>query len=118
VADRDTTVQELIEEVTRFQAERDWAKYHSPKNLAMGLAIETGELLEHFLWLTEEESRRVKEDPTAVAAVAEELSDVLTYLLNLALALKIDVSDAFRQKMRRNGEKYPAETYRGRYKVE
>jgi dCTP diphosphatase len=72
VTDKETTVQDLIEEVARFQAQRDWAKYHSPKNLAMGLAIETGELLEHFQWLTEEESRQVKEDPAAVAAVAEE----------------------------------------------
>ena len=117
MADRETTIQELIEEVRRFQQERDWKRYHSPKNLAMGLAIETGELLEHFQWINEQASREVVGDDKAMAEVRDELADVLCYVLNLALELEVDLSEAFREKMRKNAVKYPAEEYRGKYKL-
>ncbi len=63
MADVDTTIQELIDCVAAFEAEREWRKFHSPKNLAMGIAIETGELLEHFQWISEEESVAMTDDP-------------------------------------------------------
>lgn len=83
----------------------------------MGLAIETGELLEHFQWISTEESRQVMHDETQMTQVAEELADVLCYLLNLALEMKVDLSEAFFEKMKRNAQKYPADQYRGKYKL-
>jgi NTP pyrophosphatase (non-canonical NTP hydrolase) len=82
-------VQELIERIRAFNREREWGQYHSPKNLVMALAGEVGELIEHFQWLTEEQSR----SPPAAkrAAVEEEIGDVTICLLNLADQLGVDV---------------------------
>jgi NTP pyrophosphatase (non-canonical NTP hydrolase) len=80
----------------------------------MSLAIEAAELMEHFQWLTVEESQALASDPAQRAAVGEELADVLCYALALANALGIDASDAVRDKMRKNAQKYPADQYRGR----
>lgn len=118
MADKDTTLQQLKDVVAAFETERDWRPYHTPKNLALGVAVETGELLEHFLWLTPEESCQIADDPAALAAVKDEIADVFCYLLNLVHVLGIDLSDAFRAKMKRNAEKYPAEQYRGKYKLD
>ncbi len=115
--DNKTTLKELKEVIARFEAERDWKQFHAPKNLAMGLAIETAELLEHFQWISAEESRQVMHDETQMALVAEELADVLGYLLNLALEMEVDLSEAFYAKMKRNEQKYPADQYRGKYKL-
>lgn len=115
MADAVTTIAELKDLVLRFAQEREWERYHTPKNLAMGLAVETAELMEHFLWLEGEESRRVAEDPARKAAVAEEVADVACHLLNLCLVLGIDLSESFRAKMLKNAEKYPADRYRGRH---
>jgi NTP pyrophosphatase (non-canonical NTP hydrolase) len=101
--------------VERFVAERDWRQFHTPKNLAMALAIEAAELMEHFQWLTAEESRDVAGGPDKLAAVAEELADVLCYALALANELSIDVSAAVEAKMQKNAQKYPADEYRGRW---
>lgn len=117
MSDAKTTIKELIEVVAEFEAERDWRQFHSPKNLAMGLAIETGELLEHFQWISEEESQAVADDPEQMQQVREEAADVLCYLLNLALVMGIDLSEAFFDKMKQNEIKYPADQYRGKYKL-
>lgn len=114
-SDKRTTLAELKRLVADFAAERDWGRFHTPKNLAASVAIEAAELLERFQWLTPEESAAVKEDAARKNAVAEEISDVLSYLLNLADRLEIDVAAAFADKMRKNGEKYPAEAFRGVY---
>ena len=117
MADAKTTIEELITAVTAFEEERDWEKFHSPKNLAMGIAIETGELLEHFQWISEDESRNVVNDPEQMAQVREEIADVFCYVLGLAQSLDIDLSDAFHDKMKRNAEKYPVDRFRGKYKL-
>jgi len=116
MADDKTTVKELIDCVAAFEVERDWQQFHSPKNLALGIAIETGELLEHFQWISEQQSRQVADDPRQMAEVREEMADVLCYLLNLAHVLGVDLSDAFFEKVKRNAQKYPVEKYKGRYK--
>jgi len=113
--DATTTVAELREILARFVAERDWSQFHSPKNVSMALAIEAAELMEHFQWLTTEASRQLVDDPEKLAAVGEELADVVGYSLALANELGIDVSSAIRAKMVKNRLKYPAEEYRGRY---
>jgi NTP pyrophosphatase (non-canonical NTP hydrolase) len=113
--DETTTIAELKERVRRIVEERDWSQFHSPKNLSMSLAIEAAELMEHFQWISGEESRRLKEDPQRLAEVADELADVLCYSLALANELKLDLSSALAAKMLKNESKYPADRFRGRY---
>lgn len=91
----------------RFANERDWDQFHSPKNLAMALNVEAGELLEHFQWLTPEQSQNLPADKRA--RVAEEIADIQAYLIRIADKLEIDIQDAFELKMRQNTAKYPAE---------
>ena len=114
-SDQDTTVAELRKIIADFVAERDWSRFHAPKNVSMALAIEAAELMEHFQWLTTEASRELPKDPAKLAEVGEELADVIGYSFALANELGIDVSSAIRAKMVKNAEKYPAEKYRGRY---
>ncbi len=101
-------------ELREFVRERDWEKFHTPKNLAMALAGEAGELLEVFQWLTAEESSSVMQDPKAAQAVRDEVADVVVYCLRLSDVLKIDLGAAIKDKMRRNAEKYPADRARGK----
>ncbi len=105
--DQRTSVAQLREVVRQFVDQRHWQSFHNPKNLAMSLAIETGELMEHFQWLTLEECDRVADDPDKKHAVEEELADCLAYILAIANTMDIDLSQALRSKMIRNAEKYP-----------
>ncbi len=114
-SDEHTSVRELRELVAAFVEERDWRQFHAPKNLAMSLAIEAAELMEHFQWLTVPHSRELREDFARRSAIAEELADVFSYLLAMANELEIDLSSAVRDKMLKNAKKYPVEEYRGRY---
>ncbi|NLS97819.1 MAG: nucleotide pyrophosphohydrolase [Planctomycetaceae bacterium] len=111
--DDETTIFQLRQVVDRFVAERDWHQFHTPKNLAMSLAIEAAELMEHFQWLTPEQSWQVADRSEKKAEVGEEISDVLCYLLALANELKLDLSTALEAKMVKNAEKYPVHRYRG-----
>lgn len=113
--DATITLAQLRETVRQFVAERDWQQFHTPKNLSMSLAIEAAELMEHFQWLTAEQSRALNDDPAALAEVADEMSDVLCYLFAMANELEIDVSSALEAKMVKNRLKYPAAEFRGRY---
>ena len=94
-----------------FVQERDWVKFHSPKNLTMALSVEAAELMEHFQWLEESESRELP--PEKRAAVQDEMADVLIYLVRLADELGVDLLDAAVQKMARNEDRYPADKVRG-----
>lgn len=115
MSDSITTVAELKQLVADFVAERDWRRFHAPKNLSMSLAIEAAELMEHFQWISPDESRRLAEDAQRLAAVAEELADVVCYALAMANELGLDLSTAIRSKIAKNERKYPVEEYRGRY---
>lgn len=115
MTDRITTVGQLRAMVRRFVDDRDWQQFHAPKNLSMALSIEAAELMEHFQWLTVEHSRALRHDPDRLHAVTEELADVVCYALALANELDIDLTEAMRSKMRKNEEKYPVETYLGRF---
>ncbi len=115
MADSTTTLAELRKLVADFVEKRDWNQFHSPKNLSMSLAIEAAELMEHFQWLTLDESRTIADQPQRLAEVADELADVLCYALALANELKFDLAAAIRTKMQKNAQKYPAEKYRGRF---
>lgn len=115
MSDTTTTIADLKELMADFVAERDWRQFHAPKNLSMSLAIEAAELMEHFQWISSEESRRVGDNPSVLAEVSDELADVLCYALAMTNELGIDLSTAIRSKMAKNELKYPAEEYRGRY---
>jgi len=104
-------LQTLTQALRDFARARDWEQFHSPKNLAAALTVETAELLEHFQWLTEEQSRNLPGDKKE--QVAQELADVLLYLLQLSDKLGIDLLEAARAKLIANGEKYPVERARG-----
>jgi NTP pyrophosphatase (non-canonical NTP hydrolase) len=112
-----TTFAELKDAVRCFAQERAWEPFHSPKNLAMGLAVEAAELMEHFLWVDCGESRALAADPGRRAEVADEMADIANYLLNLSNVLGIDLSDAIRAKIAKNAIKYPVEKYRGRFEA-
>jgi len=116
--DATTTVATLREAMSRFVAERDWERFHSPKNLSMGAAVEAAELMEHFLWLENEASRQLGEDARKKEAVADEIADEACYLLALCNTLGIDLSEAIVAKLAKNASKYPAEAYRGRYRID
>ena len=105
------TLRDLREALRVFAAAREWDQFHSPRNLATALSVEAAELLEPFQWLTDEQSRNLP--PQTRAAVAEELADVLLYLVRLADKLDVDLEAAARAKIARNAEKYPVEKARG-----
>lgn len=100
-------------EVRRFRDARDWAQFHTPKNLAAALAIEAAELQEVFLWKTDKEIERAMETGPKRDAVAEELADVMLFALLLADRLDIDVGKAIADKLAANDRKYPVALARG-----
>jgi len=105
------SIQSLTQRLRDFALARDWAQFHSPKNLASALSVECGELLENFQWLTEEQSRHLSE--LQKQAVAMEVADVLIYLLQLCDTLQIDPLRAATEKLSQNERKYPVERARG-----
>lgn len=108
------SLNDLARQLEQFAAERDWQQFHSPKNLASALVVEAGELLEHFQWLTEAQSRAMP--PEKLEAVAGEVADVLLYLVQMATALGIDPVAAAQAKLQRNAQRYPVDQARGNSK--
>src|SRR5436853_3718998 len=106
------TLQDLTARLDAFASERDWDQFHNPKNLAMALAGEAGELIEHFQWLTPEEAANLP--PAAREEVAMEAADVLLFLLRLCDKLDIDLAEAASRKLVLNAKKYPVAKSRGR----
>jgi NTP pyrophosphatase (non-canonical NTP hydrolase) len=101
------SLQQLAADVHRFADERDWHRYHSPKNIASALIVEAAELLEHFQWRTEAESEADALPPEVHAAVADEMADVLLYLVQLGNRLGVDPVAAARAKLARNQTRFP-----------
>jgi len=102
---------ELMQRILDFRERRDWAQFHDPKNLAEAIAIESGELLEHFLWKSAAESREVVEEKRA--ELASELADILTFSFLFAHEAGIDIHKAIIDKMNLNEERYPVEKAKG-----
>ena len=105
------TIDDLSRRLGEFARVRDWEQFHSPKNLAMALAGEAGELLEHFQWLTQQQSANLQ--PEKKEAVALEMADILIYLLRLSERLDVDILDMAYRKMAINESRYPAERVKG-----
>jgi NTP pyrophosphatase (non-canonical NTP hydrolase) len=114
LTDSTTTLADLKARVLAFVRERDWEQFHSPKNLSMALAAEAGELMEHFLWATPEQSRAIAAEPAKRAKIADELADVVIYAIEFANMTGLDISAAIEAKMAANAKKYPVEKARGR----
>ena len=105
------SIEQLRDALHAFAAERDWDQFHSPKNLSMALTVETGELLEHFQWMSEQESRELSGEK--LAAVGAEIADVFIYLVRLTDKLGIDLLSTAAAKIELNARRYPADEFRG-----
>ncbi len=107
-----TLMKDLIRELREFAKERDWEQFHSPKNLSMALSAEVGELVEHFQWLTQEQSKNLPSDK--LEEIKDEIADVMIFLTNLADKLGIDPIEVAREKIEKNKRNYPADKVRGK----
>lgn len=105
--DQSTSIEELKQKAISFRDERNWKQFHDPKNLAMGMSIECGELQELFLWCSVEEIHQLLQNPAGKERVSEELADIFIYLLYLSDACGIDLSEAVWRKLEKNERKYP-----------
>ena len=101
----------LKNRIRLFADNRNWDQYHSPKNLAMALIVEAAELVEHFQWMTEDESSKI--DPDVHKEISQEIADIFVYLIRLSDKLNIDLINSANDKMDLNEKKYPAEKVRG-----
>ena len=118
MSDAETLVADLKEAVRSFVHNRDWERFHNPKDLAESICIEAAELLQLFQWIKPEESEQFKKKPVKVQRIKEELADVVIYSLSMANTLDIDLTSAILEKIEHNKEKYPSEQYRGRAHVD
>ena len=107
----DITIEQLRQKIADFATARDWDQFHSPKNLSMAMIVEAAELVEHFQWLTEEQSQSLPEGK--LAEVENELGDIFIYLIRIADKLDINLLNAVDNKLKINAEKYPADKVRG-----
>lgn len=107
------SLRDVMSKLDEFLAERDWEKFHDPKNLAMSIGIEAGELMEIFQWRTNSQAAEDAARPEIRARVREELADVMLYCLDLARIFDIDVAAAMLDKIAKNAEKYPTDRFRG-----
>lgn len=105
------SIDALRARVNRFVEERDWAQFHSPKNLAMAMIVEAAEVVEHFQWMTEDDSRQL--DAATREQVGQELADTFVYLMRIAEVCGIDLITATNAKIDLNAQKYPVEKCRG-----
>jgi dCTP diphosphatase len=107
-------ITQLTQQLRKFATERDWDQFHSPKNLAIALSVESGELLEQFQWLTAEQSSNLSENQ--LAQVRQELADVFLYLVSLSDKLGVDLVAAAFEKLEINAKKYPVDLAKGNAK--
>ena len=105
--DAHTTVDELRQMIREFVSERNWERFHAPKNISMALAIEASELMEHFQWMEGERSRLIAEEPELMQAVRDEIADVVCYAMAMCNELNVDLATCMREKMVKNRQKYP-----------
>ena len=110
--DYNMDIDKIKKKLRSFSKDRDWDKYHNPKNLVMALSGEIGELVEIFQWLDEEQSIKIK-STSEIQSIKEELADIFIYLIRLADKLDIDIEESVEQKLKINAEKYPVALSKG-----
>lgn len=115
MTENDVSFDTLKKLVKQFIDERDWQKYHNPKNLAMSISIESAELMELFQWLSLEESILLKENKLKFEKIKEEIADIIIYCISLGNVLDIDISKAILDKIEKNKAKYPTSKYKGNF---
>jgi len=115
--DANTNIKYLVSQVREFLQERDWQKYHNPKDLAESICIEAAELLQLFQWMSREEVCAFKGVSSNVERLKEELADVVIYCLSMANAMNIDLTSTVMHKLKRNRNKYPSKQYRGKTRL-
>lgn len=106
-----SNIHKLQQKVIHFRDERDWKKFHNPKDLAQAISIEASELLEHFLWISQEDSYKIVQKNKE--AIADEMADIFSYLLSLSAITNIDLEEALLNKIEKNNKKYPIEKAKG-----
>lgn len=106
--------QNILQRIKTFRDERNWMQFHDPKNMATAVSIESAELLEHFLWKSPEEVEEYMKNPKNKQEVSDEIADIMSFLLELADNLEIDIEQAIEQKMIHNARKYPVGKARGK----
>ncbi|MBI5392571.1 nucleotide pyrophosphohydrolase [Candidatus Woesearchaeota archaeon] len=111
--DATTAINELKQLAEKFREERDWKQFHTPKDMAIDVAVEAGEILEHFRFRTNEEIMQFLKDPQKKQQISHEMSDVLWGLLYLAIDMDIDLAAAFDEKLKLSAKKYPIEKAKG-----
>jgi len=112
--DANTNIEYLVSQVREFLQERDWQKYHNPKDLAESICVEAAELLQLFQWMSREEVCAFKDISSNVERLKEELADVVIYCLSMTNAMDIDLTSTVIDKLKRNRKKYPSKLYRGK----
>lgn len=110
----DLNIEEMTNSSNHFVEEREWNVHHTVKNLLMGLSVETAELMELFQWKTDEEAASMKDDAEKKEEIADELGDILHYLIRFADAMEIDLKDAFWNKFEKTKAKYPTHLSKGK----
>jgi len=108
-----SNIKKLTEKIIKFRNKRNWKQFHNPKDVALSLVLEAGEVMEHFQWKNEEEIERYVVNNKA--KIGEELADVLYWVLLMSFDLKINILDALNKKMRKNEKKYPVEKAKGKH---
>ena len=108
-------IKKIKEDIQNFASERDWSQFHTPKNLAAALSVESSELLEIFQWFSEKDCQQllVERNPDVITKIEEEISDILAYAIRLAGVLEINIPEALERKLKKNAEKYPADLVKG-----
>lgn len=107
--------EEILPLILNFRRERDWVKFHKPKELATAISVESSELLELFLWRDREDARAIIDNDEIMPLIQEEIADILIYLLYLSYDLNIDLEKSVLDKMTKNSRKYPVQDYFGKF---
>lgn len=108
------TLQEIKGLIKKFVRERDWEQYHSPKNLSMSIAIEAAELMEHFQWLTIEQSKNLLRNNKKREEIEDELADIAIFILDFCNSYKIDIEQSILRKLSKSAKKYPTKIVKGK----
>lgn len=107
-------LQEIKDKIRAFIKERDWEKYHSPKNISMSIAIEAAELMEHFQWLTIEQSKKLLNNRPKRIEIEDELADIAIFILDFCNLFNIDIEEVILRKLKKTAQKYPVHLVKGK----
>ena len=113
MSDKQTSIENIKSIIESFVSDRDWEQFHSPKNLAMSISIESAELMEIFQWLSIEDSKKAMVEGNSRLNAIDEIADIIIYSIAFCIRNKIDISEAIKQKMKKNIKKYPTADFKG-----